>query len=308
MGEKILQYDDKMKYLMGLLLVKKSKSVTPAQYQRDQSDILSDDSEMSLMSEVLNSMINDMIATKLSVTDMASYGYISDYMSSINDDYASSVYDGIFDSISDMGSIDDEIDIKVFKSNKNKNGEVTEEQPADKTTKPKATEKAAKKPAAAKTPAAESEYTGIYDYYSNINDKIQIKVYKDQAQNGEGDEMNSISYNPSYQNNMAYSIGDYNANPYSNIYSYGSIEGEASTEGGMFSNLETHHWGIGIAGIATILVTLIYFLMFRKNAKFSHLMPRGRKKVSYDALSDEDDDESEYTYDEETPSLPAKDF
>ena len=32
------------------------------------------------------------------------------------------------------------------------------------------------------------------------------------------DEMNSISYNPSYQNNMAYSIGDYNANPYSNIY------------------------------------------------------------------------------------------
>ena len=66
-----------------------------------------------------------------------------------------SVYDGIFDSISDMGSIDDEIDIKVFKSNKNKDGEVTEEQPADKTTKPKATEKAAKKSAAAKTPAAE---------------------------------------------------------------------------------------------------------------------------------------------------------
>ena len=32
------------------------------------------------------------------------------------------------------------------------------------------------------------------------------------------DEMNSISYNPSYQNNMAYSIADYNANPYSNIY------------------------------------------------------------------------------------------
>ena len=32
-----------------------------------------------------------------------------------------------------------------------------------------------------------SEYTGIYDYYSNINDKIQIKVYKDQPpQNGEG--------------------------------------------------------------------------------------------------------------------------
>ena len=93
------------------------------------------------------------------------------------------------------------------------------------------------------------------------------------------------------------------------VYSYGSIEegGSMEAEGGMFSNLETHHWGIGIAGVATILVTLVYFLVFRKNAKFNHLVPRGRKKVSYDALSD-DDDESEYTYDEETPSLPAKDF
>jgi len=245
---------------------------------------------------------------------MASYGYISDYMSSIDDDYASSVYDGIFDSISDMGSIDDEIDIKVFKSNKNKDGETTETEqpPADKTTKPKAKKEAAKKPAEAKPSEDESEYTGIYDYYSNINDKIQIKVYKDQpAQNGEGDEMNSISYNPSYQSNMAYSIADnYQDNPYSDIYSYGSIEGEGSmeSEGGMFSNLKTHHWGIGIAGVATILVTLVYFLVFRKNAKFNHLVPRGRKKVSYDALSDDEDDESEYTYDEETPSLPAKDF
>ena len=83
-------------------------------------------------------------------------------------------------------------------------------------------------------------------------------------------------------------------------------EGE-STEDGMFSNLKTHHWGIGIAGIATIMIALVYFLVFRKNAKFAHLQPRGRKKVSYDQLSDEDD-ESEYTYDEETPSLPAKDF
>merc|ERR1711931_495831 len=243
------------------------------------------------------------------LTDMASYGYISDYMSSIDDDYASSVYDGIFDSISDLGSIDDEIDIKVFKTNKDGETTVTEQQPADKKTKPKATKEAAKKPAAAKPSEEESEYTGIYDYYSNINDKIQIKVYKDQpAPNGEGDEMNSISYNPSYQSDMAYSIsGGYN--PYSDIYSYGSIEegGSMEAEGGMFSNLETHHWGIGIAGVATILVTLVYFLVFRKNAKFNHLVPRGRKKVSYDALSD-DDTESEYTYDEETPSLPAKDF
>ena len=115
-----------------------------------------------------------------------------------------SVYDGIFDSISDLGSIDDEIDIKVFKTNKNKDGSetiVTEEQPADKTTKPKETKVAAKKATAAKPAEDErfvvisrgnhveffSEYTGIYDYYSNINDKIQIKVYKDQpAQNGEG--------------------------------------------------------------------------------------------------------------------------
>merc|ERR1711911_341082 len=216
------------------------------------------------------------------LTDMASYGYISDYMSSIDDDYASSVYDGIFDSISDLGSIDDEIDIKVFKTNKDGETTVTEQQPADKKTKPKATKEAAKKPAAAKPSEEESEYTGIYDY-SNINDKIQIKVYKDQpAPNGEGDEMNSISYNPSYQT-------------YSDIYSYGSIDegGSMEAEGGMFSNLETHHWGIGIAGVATILVTLVYFLVFRKNAKFNHLVPRGRKKVSYDALSD--DDESEYT-------------
>jgi len=239
------------------------------------------------------------------LTDMASYGYISDYMSSIDDDYASSAYDGIFDSISDLGSIDDEIDIKVFKTNKDGETIVTDEQAADKTTKPKATKEAAKKPDVSKPSEEESEYTGIYDYYSNINDKIQIKVYKDQnPQNGEGDEMNSISYNPSYQ-----SYSDISYNPYSNIYSYGSIEegGSMEAEEGMFSNLETHHWGIGIAGVATILVTLVYFLVFRKNAKFNHLVPRGRKKVSYDALSDEDDD-SEYTYDEETPSLPAKDF
>ena len=53
--------------------------------------------------------------------------------------------------------IDDEIDIKVFKTNKNKDGSetiVTEEQPADKTTKPKETKVAAKKTAAAK-PAEE---------------------------------------------------------------------------------------------------------------------------------------------------------
>ena len=67
-----------------------------------------------------------------------------------------SVYDGIFDSISDMGSIDDEIDIKVFKPNKNKDGEAiaTEEQPADKTTKPKATKDAVVKPAAPKKEVA----------------------------------------------------------------------------------------------------------------------------------------------------------
>jgi predicted RNA-binding protein with RPS1 domain len=111
----------------------------------------------TFLSEVLNSMINDMIASKLSVTDMASYGYISDYMSSIDDDYASSVYDGIFDSISDLGSIDDEIDIKVFKTNKDGETTVTEQQPADKKTKPKATKEAAKKPAAAK-PSEEERF------------------------------------------------------------------------------------------------------------------------------------------------------
>lgn len=61
-----------------------------------------------------------------------------------------SVYDGIFDSISDLGSIDDEIDIKVFKTNKDGETTVTEQQPADKKTKPKATKEAAKKPAATK--------------------------------------------------------------------------------------------------------------------------------------------------------------
>ena len=66
-----------------------------------------------------------------------------------------SVYDGIFDSISDLGSIDDEIDIKVFKTNKDGETIVTDEQAADKTTKPKATKEAAKKPAAAKTPSVE---------------------------------------------------------------------------------------------------------------------------------------------------------
>ena len=143
-------------------------------------------------------------------SDMASYGYISDYMSSIDDDYASrkgtkpafamilicnrftrrisdwwlrdgavkheatseyyfetasksklwvlkSVYDGIFDSISDLGSIDDEIDIKVFKTNKDGETTVTEQQPADKKTKPKATKEAAKKPAAAK-PSEEERF------------------------------------------------------------------------------------------------------------------------------------------------------
>ena len=68
-----------------------------------------------------------------------------------------SVYDGIFDSISDLGSIDDEIDIKVFKTNKDGETTVTEQQPADKKAKPKATKEAAKKPAAAK-PSEEERF------------------------------------------------------------------------------------------------------------------------------------------------------
>ena len=68
-----------------------------------------------------------------------------------------SVYDGIFDSISDLGSIDDEIDIKVFKTNKDGETIVTDEQAADKTTKPKATKEAAKKPDVSK-PSEEERF------------------------------------------------------------------------------------------------------------------------------------------------------
>ena len=72
-------------------------------------------------------------------------------------DFWKSVYDGIFDSISDMGSIDDEIDIKVFKTNKDGETIVTDEQAADKTTKPKATKEAAKTPAVSK-PSEEERF------------------------------------------------------------------------------------------------------------------------------------------------------
>merc|ERR1712002_1088425 len=203
------------------------------------------------------------------LTDMGSYGYISD-----------------------MGSIADKIDIKVYKKgNKNADETIETEEGESKDTKsPPKTTKAKSKTEKKIAKEAESEYQGIYDYYSNIDDKIQIKVYKDQQPtNFDGDEMNSISYNPSYNANNAYSIGDSQDGQYSDIYSYASVMDESDT-GGMFSNLEVHHWGMGIAGVATIMVALVYFLVFRKNAKFSHMMPRGRKKVSYDELTDEDDE------------------
>lgn len=57
-------------------------------------------------------------------------------------------------------------------------------------------------------------------------------------------------------------------------------------------------------GVITLFTMLAYYLVFRKNAKYRHLMPSSKGKSSYERLDDDaDDDTDTYTYDEESPRL-----
>ena len=69
-----------------------------------------------------------------------------------------------------------------------------------------------------------------------------------------------------------------------------------------FDEYEVHHWGMVITGLIAIVTTIAYFLVFRKNAKYRHLIPSGQKKSSYDKL-DETEDEETYTYEDESPRV-----
>merc|ERR1719356_2337898 len=69
-----------------------------------------------------------------------------------------------------------------------------------------------------------------------------------------------------------------------------------------FENYEVHHWGMVAGGVITLFTMLAYYLVFRKNAKYRHLMPSSKGKSSYERLDDDaDDDTDTYTYDEESP-------
>ena len=69
-----------------------------------------------------------------------------------------------------------------------------------------------------------------------------------------------------------------------------------------FENYEVHHWGMVAGGVITLFTMLAYYLVFRKHAKYRHLMPSSKGKSSYEQLDDEDDEDT-YTYDEESPRL-----
>ena len=57
-------------------------------------------------------------------------------------------------------------------------------------------------------------------------------------------------------------------------------------------------------GVITLFIMLAYYLVFRKHAKYRHLMPSSKGKSSYERLDDDaDDDTDTYTYDEESPRL-----
>ena len=70
-----------------------------------------------------------------------------------------------------------------------------------------------------------------------------------------------------------------------------------------FDEYEVHHWGMAITGLLAIVSAIAYFLVFRKNAKYRHLIPSAKKKSSYDQLDETEDDDETYTYEDESPRV-----
>merc|ERR1719285_785140 len=74
-----------------------------------------------------------------------------------------------------------------------------------------------------------------------------------------------------------------------------------------YEQYEVHHWGMIVTGLVAIITTIAYFLVFRKNAKYRHLIPSAAKKNSYDQL-DEDleghvaSEDETYTYEDDDDS------
>lgn len=52
-----------------------------------------------------------------------------------------------------------------------------------------------------------------------------------------------------------------------------------------FKKYETHHWSMVIGGIVAVVVLIAYALVFRKGAKYRHLLPSsGKQKPAYDKV------------------------
>ena len=75
-----------------------------------------------------------------------------------------------------------------------------------------------------------------------------------------------------------------------------------------YEKYEVHHWGMVVTGLVAIITIIAYFLVFRKNAKYRHLIPSAAKTNSYDQL-DEDieghvpSDDETYTYEDDSPRV-----
>ena len=65
-----------------------------------------------------------------------------------------------------------------------------------------------------------------------------------------------------------------------------------------YEKYEVHHWGMIVTGLVAIITIIAYFLVFRKNAKYRHLIPSAAKTNSYDQL--DEDIEGHVPSDDET--------
>ena len=53
-----------------------------------------------------------------------------------------------------------------------------------------------------------------------------------------------------------------------------------------FNKYETQHWSMVIGGIVAVVVLIAYALVFKKGAKYRHLLPSsGKQKPAYDKVS-----------------------
>jgi len=135
----------------------------------------------------------------------------------------------------------------------------------------------------------------IDDSYGSIDEDYSIDDDYSQI------ESDSVSYNTAGIDSE-YSIDDDYSEYAENIYSdYGAIfDYDALVD---FDNYEAHHWGLVILIIGSVIGVLAYYFVFRKNAKYRHMVPSAKKKGdAYDQLI-RDDESGEYTYDEDTPRV-----